>query len=452
MKAHALPAPVRAAARPLAAALSAAALLFLCILALMYRTDAATGVRSGIYTCLNTLVPALFPFVLLACLLSGSRAAGLLFRPLAPVLRHVFRLPPCAAPAIVFGLTAGYPTGAKIAASLYDGGRLTRGECARLLCFCTAPGYAFAASYTGTILFGSAHTGLLFFLACLLAPLITGVCLARFAPKPVKTDDAVPQGAGSVTDAVRSGVSAMVSMCGFVVVFSALLAVLHGSGLFQTLTGLLARCGLTVPDAGAAVSFFLEVTAGATHSAYWHTAPALVAFGLGFGGVCIHMQIFSFFRGGFPMRRTAYLLSRLLNGLLAAACYRALAFFFPAAESAAAAGEPLARASAAGSTAASAALLALSAFFLAACVKKGRPEPFKTGRALPRLPRHGAPIRFTNSWWKSVPQNGTMDVSLKRRPPSCSDETRKEKTARCSAAALSRTAHTARTAYRRRAT
>ncbi len=77
MKAHALPAPVRAAARPLAAALSAAALLFLCILALMYRTDAATGVRSGIYTCLNTLVPALFPFVLLACLLSGSRAAGL---------------------------------------------------------------------------------------------------------------------------------------------------------------------------------------------------------------------------------------------------------------------------------------------------------------------------------------------------------------------------------------
>ncbi len=60
------------------------------------------------------------------------------------------------------------------------------------------------------------------------------------------------------------------------------------------------------------------------------------------------MQIFSFFRGGFPMRRTAYLLSRLLNGLLAAACYRALAFFFPAAESAAAAGEPLARASAAG--------------------------------------------------------------------------------------------------------
>lgn len=379
MKAHALPAAVRAAAKPLGAALSAAALLSLCVLALRYRTDAATGIRNGIYTCLNTLVPALFPFVLLACLLSKSRAAGLLFRPLAPVLRRAFRLPPCAAPAIVFGLTAGYPTGAKIAASLYADGRLTRAACARLLCFCTSPGYAFAASYTGAILFGSARTGLLFFLACLLAPLLTGFLLARFAPKAPKDADAPPPAACSLTDAVRDGVSAMISMCGFVVVFSALLSVLHGSGLFQAFTGLLARCGVTVPDAGALTAFFLEVTAGATHSAYWHTAPALVAFGLGFGGVCIHLQIFSFFRSGFPMRRSVYLLSRLLNGVLAAACYRALAFFFPAAESAAAAvGEPLARASAAGSAPASAALLALSVFFLVACAKKDRPP--KAGR------------------------------------------------------------------------
>ena len=341
MKAHALPAAVRAAAKPLGAALSAAALLSLCVLALRYRTDAATGIRNGIYTC-------------------------------APVLRRAFRLPPCAAPAIVFGLTAGYPTGAKIAASLYADGRLTRAACARLLCFCTSPGYAFAASYTGAILFGSARTGLLFFLACLLAPLLTGLLLARFAQKVPKDADAPPPAAGNITDAVRDGVSAMVSMCGFVVVFSALLSVLHGSGLFQAFTGLLARCGVTVPDAGALTAFFLEVTAGATHSAYWHTAPALVAFGLGFGGVCIHLQIFSFFRGGFPMRR-------LLNGVLAAACYRALAFFFPAAESAAAAvGEPLARASAAGSAPASAALLALSVFFLAACTKKDRPP--KAGR------------------------------------------------------------------------
>lgn len=381
MKAPAFPVASNAAAlrKAIRVVLSAAALLTLCILCLLYRTDAADGVRTGIYTCLNALVPSLFPFILLACLLSKSDAARLLFRPLSPVMRHVFRLPPCAASALVFGLTAGYPTGAKITAQLYADRRLTRGQAARLMCFCTAPGYAFAAAYTGTIMLGSAHTGLLLFLACVLAPLLTGFCLARFAGTPEK--GAVPEtsSGGGLTRAVQDGVSAMVSMCGFVVVFSAMLSVLHGSGLFQRLSGLLARCGMTVPDAGAAVSFLLEVTSGVSHSAYWHTAPVLVAFGLGFGGVCIHLQIFSFFRSiDFPMRKSLYFLSRLLNGLTAALCYRALAFFFPAAESAAVSDKTLSYAPSTGSAAASAALLALSVFFLLTCTKKNRPP--KTGR------------------------------------------------------------------------
>ena len=354
---------------------AAAALLFLCALLLLYRNDAASGVLTGIYTCLNTLVPALFPFVLLACLTAKSPAAELLFRPLAPVMRYAFRLPTCAAPALVFGLTAGYPTGAKIAAQLFADDRLTREETARLLCFCTSPGYAFAAAYTGAVMLGSAHTGLLLFLSCLIAPLLTGLFLARFAEKPARTESPPPADTGGVTRAVQNGVSAMVAMCGFVVVFSALLAVLHGSGLFQRCAGLLARLGMTVPAAGALVSFLLEVTSGVTHSTYWHVSPALIAFGLGFGGVCIHLQIFSFFRStGFPMKKALYLVSRFANGVLAAACYRALAYGFPASEAAASlAHGALSAAPTAGSAAASLALLALSVLFLLSCAEKNRP-------------------------------------------------------------------------------
>ena len=78
--------------------LSAAALLCACILLILHRDTARNGVLTGIHTCLNTLIPSLFPFVLLSCLISRSRAASLLFRPLAPVMRHIFRLPPAALP------------------------------------------------------------------------------------------------------------------------------------------------------------------------------------------------------------------------------------------------------------------------------------------------------------------------------------------------------------------
>ena len=73
----------------------AAALLLLALLLLRHRTAAAAGVVSGIHTCLGTLIPSLFPFILLACLCTNSRAAQVLFRPLSPVMRHVFRLPAC---------------------------------------------------------------------------------------------------------------------------------------------------------------------------------------------------------------------------------------------------------------------------------------------------------------------------------------------------------------------
>ena len=135
----------------------AAALLLLALLLLRHRTAAVAGVVSGIHTCLGTLIPSLFPFILLACLCTNSRAAQVLFRPLSPVMRHVFRLPACAAPAVLLGLTAGYPTGAKITANLYAAGKLTREQAARLLCFCTAPGYAFAAAYTGSLLLRRPH-------------------------------------------------------------------------------------------------------------------------------------------------------------------------------------------------------------------------------------------------------------------------------------------------------
>lgn len=351
--------------------LSAALLLAVCVLLVLFYDDARNGVFTGVYTCLNLLVPSLFPFVLLSCVLTRSRAAAMAFRPLSPILRHVFRLPACAAPALLFGLTAGYPVGAKITAALYADGRLNREQTARLLCFCTAPGYAFSI-YTGMQLSGNMHTGLLLFFAALSAPLFIGLILSRFAPKPEKQPDVTPAN-GSFTDAVRDGVSSMAAMCGFIVVFSALLSLLQGSGLFQAAALLLTRFGLTVPAAGAVLNFFLEVTTGISHCAAWQLPPVFAAFGLGFAGLCIHLQLFSFFRSGFPMPKPLYTFTRLINSLCCAAAYLLLSRLFPSTETVSVSGTPLPAVSS-GDPSLSAALLILSLFFLLFCTQKDRPR------------------------------------------------------------------------------
>ena len=356
----------------------AAALLLLALLLLRHRTAAATGVVSGIHTCLGTLIPSLFPFILLACLCTNSRAAQVLFRPLSPVMRHVLRLPACAAPAVLLGLTAGYPTGAKITANLYADGKLTQEQAARLLCFCTAPGYAFAAAYTGSLLLRSERIGLNLFFACTLASLLLGLILSRFTEKPEKSPKLPESAPGGIVSAVQDGIKATVSLCGFVIVFSMLLAVLHDAGIFQFLCGFLSRFGLTVPLSGALLTMGLEITAGVSQCVYWHLPVYVLAFGLGFSGVCIHLQIFSFFhKAGLPLSKTRYIGARLLNGLLSAVCYLLLSHFFPANASAAVETAPLSTAPTAGSAASSLALIALSVFFLLTCILRSEKTPSK---------------------------------------------------------------------------
>ena len=341
-----------------------AALLLLALLLLRHRTAAAAGVVSGIHTCLGTLIPSLFPFILLACLCTNSRAAQVLFRPLSPVMRHVFRLPACAA------------TGAKITANLYATGKLTREQAARLLCFCTAPGYAFAAAYTGGLLLRSDRIGLNLFFACALAPLLLGLTLSRFAEKPEKSLKSTESAPGGIVSAVQDGIKATVSLCGFVIVFSMLLAVLHDAGIFQYLCGFLSRFGLTVPLSGALLTMGLEITAGVSQCVYWHLPVYFLAFGLGFSGVCI--QIFSFFhKTGLPLSKTRYVLARFLNGLLSAAFYLLLSYFLPANTSVAVETSPLNTAPMAGSAASSLALIALSVFFLLTCILRSGKTPSK---------------------------------------------------------------------------
>lgn len=344
---------------------AAAALLCACLLLVLYRDAARHGVLKGVYTCLNTLVPSLFPFVLLACLISRSRAAAVLFRPFSSVMRHIFRLPPCAAPALLLGLTAGYPVGAKMTAALYERGDLDREQAARLISFCTAPGYAFCV-YTASRLSGGKHSALFLFCSTVLPPLLIGIIRARFAPKPTAKPSAAASG-DDFTDAVRDGISAMVSMCGFVVVFSVLLAVFQVSGLFRAAVSLLSACGFTVPNAGALLLYFAEVTEGVEHSAYWHLPLSTAAFGLGFAGVCIHLQLFSFFRRkAFPIPKPLYFVLRLLTAVCSSVVCTWLTRLFPEAAAASAVTAPL-EAVPAGSPALSAALLGLSVFFLAVC-------------------------------------------------------------------------------------
>ena len=67
---------------------------------------------------------------------------------------------------------------------------------------------------------------------------------------------------------------------------------------------------------------------GALDSAALRVGPELFAFGLAFGGLCVHLQIFSFFES-FPLPKWKFFSFRLLHGLFAVGMLKLWKHFLP---------------------------------------------------------------------------------------------------------------------------
>ena len=138
-----------------------------------------------------------------------------------------------------------------------------------------------------------------------------------------------------LVDSVTGAGRAMAVLCAFVIVFSVVLSLCREAGFFRPLARFLLLRGMEPGNAAALPSFLAEVTAGCRDGAQFGASLPLFAFGLGWGGLWVHLQIFSFFPQ-LPLSRWKFWLFRLLHGLGAAGLIWVLLPFFPEAAAASA--------------------------------------------------------------------------------------------------------------------
>ena len=156
--------------------------------------------------------------------------------------------------------------------------------------------------------------------------LLLGVLSGLGQPLPPREFPPPPpaQGAAPLFQAVRDASAALVSLGGWVLLFGAASPLLQGAGLWDLTAHLLGAGGLLSPrDAQSVLGFLWEVTAGAGAAAQIGASGPVFAFGLAFGGLCVHLQILSLF-SPFPGRLGRFFLFRLLHGLGAAGLFLVL--------------------------------------------------------------------------------------------------------------------------------
>ena len=283
--------------------------LILCGILIWFLTDAVrirAEAGEALVLCGKSVIPALFPFLVVSSLLVSLGFGEWLSPYLGGLMAPLFRLPGLASSALVLGLVGGYPIGAQTAADLYRQRLLTRQETERLLSFCNNSNPVFLISVLGVGVFGSVQTGVWLWLIHVLSALLVGLLFRghgktadRRRPPPIPCR-AVSLPAALVA-AVRNSAVGMLSVCAFVTLFYVVAAPLEALGgrLGPALVGMVELFSLTpllTPD------FFGFV---------------LAAGCAGWGGLSVLCQTAAVLDGTDLTLRPC-LLGKLIQGLLAA--------------------------------------------------------------------------------------------------------------------------------------
>ena len=194
----------------------------------------------------------------------------------------------------------GYPVGGRIIKELYDQGKIQKDRAETMLLYCVNSGPAFILVAVGSGVLHHRKAGVYI----LIANIIASVTLAVFAerkntpPEPVRTRCTANIGDAFVVS-VSDAVYAMFSICGWVVLFSA----------FWEIVKL-----LTPPYISNTLSFCFEVSSGIQNAD--RNVPLIAAI-IGFGGFCVHCQVFSSAKG-FTPKYAIFVAYRVVHSLVSA--------------------------------------------------------------------------------------------------------------------------------------
>ncbi len=288
------------------------AFIAMCVLILDAKTG-LTGARDGLTLCMNTVIPALFPFFVISAIINSS-VTGKKISFLRP-LRYLCGIPKGCESLLLLGLLGGYPVGAQAVYNAYESGKINGITARRLLGFCNNAGPSFIFG----ILSSQFQTQKIVWIIWgihILSAILVGILL------PNKQETAAILTASkpiTLPDALEKAVKTTATVCGWVILFRVVCS-FFGRWFLQFLPS----------SFQVVLTGILELTNGCS---YLSSIPLeslrflVCCCMLSFGGLCVTLQTVSVTKElGVGMYLPGKLLQTVLSLVLAAIL---LPFLYP---------------------------------------------------------------------------------------------------------------------------
>lgn len=295
-------------------------IFFICLLIIcglfLNSDNVYTSVKKSFDICVNSLIPSLFPFMVISLFMSFSGAGDIFSFILSPFSKHFLHIPKDLGQTVLFSLIGGYPAGVRLLGSLVSEKRLSAYDAGILLGFCVSPGPAFVVLTVGKGMFFSVNTGIIFLISQLSATLIVGAVLCIKNPINMPKMNCKSNSLYiSFVKAVSQSSSGILTIVSYVVLVSAILGSIGSLSNSKT----------------ASILFSLsEVTSGCAISASFGGILSLMlaSFLLSFGGISVCFQIAAL-AAEYSIPIKIFIISRFVCGSLSALFTFILVSIFP---------------------------------------------------------------------------------------------------------------------------
>ena len=246
------------------------------LLLILDARTALSGARDGIELCTRSIIPSIFPFLVLSTMLMQGLVGGNLgfLRPLGVLLS----IPKGAESIFLCGLLGGYPTGAQAVHQAWQNGQISKNNAQRMLAFCSNAGPSFLFGILGSM-FSKVWMSWALWGIHILSAIMVGMILPVADQENTKTVNANPI---TMTEALKKGVVTMGYICGWVVLFRMILAFLDRWFLWHVPAAVrVGIYGVLELANGCCALLMIE-----NEGLRFILASGLLAF----GGICVGMQ------------------------------------------------------------------------------------------------------------------------------------------------------------------
>ena len=214
-------------------------------------TQCMEAAGRGLNLCQTVIIPSLFPFFVCSKLLIQLGFVAILGKKCGFIMRPLFNVPGNGAFAFCVGILSGYPVGAKAVSELYEQSLCTKSEAERLLALCNNSGPLFIIGAVGTGMYHSPQIGILLYAAHILSAITIGLLFRFYKRKDIPSEKRnsnasiiIASNFGEVMgNAIKDSILSTVMVCGYILFFSVLLAIMQAFHLFSLLSGLFLSLG-----------------------------------------------------------------------------------------------------------------------------------------------------------------------------------------------------------------